>query len=88
MKRRVALWALVGFAVACGWAMVALATAPALFLNDRFFRTLAEITCPIAVVGKFVPLKYYAVIAINAATYALLGLALEPFRSKPKGVSN
>ena len=87
MKRRVALWSLVGFAVACGWAAYALAVSPDSPWNHGALWTIAEITCPVAVLGKFVALKYYAVFAINAATYAALGLVVELVRRSVNGVA-
>ncbi len=81
MGRRIALWAVIGFSVACGWAVIALAMGTGFNpWQQRFLWTMAEITCPIAVLGKSIPLKLYTVIAINAATYALAGLAVELFR--------
>lgn len=83
MKRRIVLWALAGFIVASAWAAYAFAF-PAFERwtpFGRFMWTLAEITCPVAVLGKHVPLKVYTVFAINAATYALLGLGVELLRT-------
>jgi hypothetical protein len=81
MTRRIALWALIGFAIACGWAIIALAIGPKAGLWDqRALWTVAEITCPVAVIGKFVALKFYVVVAINAATYAGIGFAVELLR--------
>lgn len=81
MKHRVALWGLVGFAVAVAWALIASTISPNFrSWNHTTWWTLAAITCPVAVLGKFVALKVYTVIAINALTYAAVGLVVELLR--------
>ena len=83
MKQRIALWALAGFIVACGWAAYARATFPAPWTSERTLRTIIEITCPPSLLGQIVPLPYYWAILINAVTYALLGLGIELLRRIP-----
>jgi len=77
MKYRLMWWASVGFLVALGWALIALATHPA--STDSVFWTLASITCPIAF-ARYLPISIYAVLAANAATYALAGAIVETVR--------
>lgn len=77
MKRRIALWALLGFAVALGWAaavrfMGALPDSPALL-------TLVQITCPAAFL-HYLPISYYLFVVLNAAIYAGIGLIVELLR--------
>jgi hypothetical protein len=77
MKRRVVLWAIIGLFVGCVWVAYAFATGPdvevQLSVLDRVIRTLAYITCPIIAAGT----RFYWVPLDNAASYAVLGLALE-----------
>lgn len=82
MKYRIAVWATAGFLVAVGWAVYAFAsTAPALAFNDPIM-TLVRITCPIALLGRSFPIRLEWVLLANAATYALLGLIVEPLRQR------
>ena len=84
MKYKVGLWACVGFLIAAGWALYALATQPpALIFGDPLL-TLAQITCPIAFASihfHFGVSVYWTLVA-NAATYALLGVAVETLRRR------
>ncbi len=77
MKRRIGLWTLAGFAVACFWVVFGIATAP----NYNLGRwTVVAITAPASLLGRAIPLAYYWFILLNAAAYALLGLATELLR--------
>lgn len=77
MKRRIGLWALSGFAVACCWVIYGLATGP----NHNLGRwTVVAITAPASLLGRPIPLAYYWFILLNVATYALFGLATELLR--------
>jgi hypothetical protein len=77
MKRRICLWAFVGFAVAIFWFVVGLFTWP----NYNLGRwTIVAITAPASFVGRTMPLAYYWFILLNALIYALVGLAAELFR--------
>jgi hypothetical protein len=82
MKRRIALWAGAGFLVASFWAIYALATNPPSMTSADPMVALVEVTCPIvfASIHFHFPLGLYSSLVANAATYALIGLALEPFR--------
>jgi len=54
-----------------------MATAP----NPNLGRsTLVAITAPASLLGRTIPLAYYWFILLNAATYALCGLAGEVLR--------
>jgi hypothetical protein len=82
MKYRIAIWAGVGFLVAGGWALYALASAPpALGLGDPLL-PLVRLTCPIAILGTSYPISLYSVLLANAATYALAGLIVETLRQR------
>jgi hypothetical protein len=77
MNRRVGLWALIGFSVACSWVVVGLFTWP----NFNLGRSpLVAITAPAAFLGSFIPLAFYWFILLNAVIYALFGFATEALR--------
>ncbi|MGB6686923.1 MAG: hypothetical protein WBE76_03685 [Terracidiphilus sp.] len=84
MKRRIGLWALIGFAVACGWVILGLVMGPEYNLGRS---TVVAITVPVSILGRTMPLTYYSVILLNAATYALFGLAQEPFWPHQRNIS-
>ncbi|HKS95039.1 MAG TPA: hypothetical protein VJV74_02775 [Terriglobia bacterium] len=79
MKYRIAMWAGAGLLIAgCwgiyfAWASKNMPIAPSVY-------TLARVTCPVAIAGWYFPLSLYFVLAANAATYALVGLAVEMLR--------
>jgi hypothetical protein len=82
MKRRIALWSLIGFIVACAWVVFTMSVEPETLLrleHGRFFWTAADITAPLALLRHY-PIKYYWVIVANALTYALVGFAFELLR--------
>jgi hypothetical protein len=79
MKYRIAIWATAGFLVAGFWALYASAARPFTFADP--IMNLVRITCPIALI-TFYPLKLYWVLLANAATYLLLGLAVETLRHR------
>jgi hypothetical protein len=79
MKRRIVLWATIGLLVGGVWVVYAFATAADYEQRsaaNRVVQVLAYATCPIVIAGP----RFYWVPLANAATYALLGLALELFR--------
>ncbi len=83
MKRRIAIWASVGFLIACGWVLYTFVV-PFDFL-DRSLRqpvvlAAAFVTCPISYLGRHFPLHFWWVPPINAATYALIGVIVETLR--------
>jgi hypothetical protein len=76
MKRRIAIWAIIGFFVGCVWVAYAFATMPDYeqrSVANSIIQALAYATCPIVITRA----RYYWVPLANTATYALLGLALE-----------
>ncbi len=77
MKRRICLWALIGFTVACCWAAFAFFTMP----NPYFGRSaIVAITAPASLIGRSMPLSLYWFILLNGAIYALVGLLIEVLR--------
>lgn len=82
MKYRIAVWAIVGFAVAGCWALYAFATMPPAMTSGDPIMTLVEFTCPIVLAGFYFHfgVSLYASLIANAATYALLGLIVETLR--------
>jgi hypothetical protein len=82
MRNRIANWAGVGFLVAGGWALYAVAaTPPALGFGDPLL-PLVQLTCPIAILGRYYPISLYSVLLANAATYALAGQIVEGLRQR------
>lgn len=77
MKMRIALWALSGAVVVCFWTILML-TFPGLNIGRSL---VVRITIPFAFIGRHfhLPLTYYWTAVLNGATYAVLGLAVEPF---------
>ena len=89
MKSRVAIWASVGFFVAGCWAVYAFVTPPDSFLmslREPVVRAALYLSCPISYAGRYYPIKFWLVLLINAATYAVVGLILEMYRlrSRPR----
>ncbi len=78
MMKRIGLWAFAGCAVAVCWAFIAATVGTRYNLGQS---TLVAITIPLSLIGRIraIPMTYYQVILMNAATYALIGLAVEPF---------
>jgi hypothetical protein len=77
MKRRIALWALAGFAVAAAWVIYGIAAGPEANLARS---VLVAITAPVALLGRHMALSYYWAILLNGAIYAMFGLAVETLR--------
>jgi hypothetical protein len=84
MKSRIAMWAGAGFLVAVGWALYAMATQPPALTSADPMLALAEFSCPIAFASMHFhfPVSLYACLIANAATYGLIGLAVESIRHK------
>lgn len=76
MKYRVAIWAAAGFVLASGWAVYFLVRNKDLPI-EPMLSILVRLTCPIAIVGSHYPVSLYLALAINVATYALVGLVVE-----------
>jgi hypothetical protein len=77
MGRNIGIWALVGFIVACGWIGIAIALGPSYNLGHS---TLVSITAPASLLGRRVTLSFYWFVLLNAALYAVVGLATESLR--------
>jgi hypothetical protein len=79
MKRRLELWALVGFLVAASWVVVNLAIP---MWREPVLLGLARLTCPIVNIGFALHfgVKWYWVVVTNAAAYALIGSLVEALR--------
>ncbi len=75
MMKRIGLWAFAGFGVAVVWAFIAATIGPHYNLGQS---ALVALTVPLSWIGHRVPMTYYEVILMNAATYALIGLITEP----------
>jgi hypothetical protein len=80
MISRIAIWASVGLLVSIGWALYFASTNKALPIEPIAY-VLASVTQPIAAAALYLKLVHQFgliwVIAVNAATYALLGLIVE-----------
>ena len=84
MTRKIALWFLVGFAVACAWVVLMMSLGPATMLrleHGRYFWTVADITAPVALLRHY-PLKYYWAVLLNALIYAVVGFGIELVRRR------
>jgi hypothetical protein len=82
MKRRISIWASVGFLVACSWAVYAFATTPPAMTFGDPLMTLVELTCPVVLAGVYFHfgISLFWSLLANAATYALVGLIVETLR--------
>jgi hypothetical protein len=76
MKVRIAMWTSAGALVVVFWTLYISATFPAPL---GMVRTLAYLTCPIAL-ARHHALSFYFVLFVNAATYALAGTVVEAAR--------
>lgn len=79
MKKRIALWAIVGFLFAGFWALFAAATFPSTE-RMRDVWGLVCLTCPIAIAGMHHSISLYTALVANAITYGLVGLLFETLR--------
>jgi len=86
MRRRIGMWAGIGFLVSCCWVLYTFVAPP-----DRLMATMrgtaAEalllVSCPIVSALRGLPLRFRFVPLINAAPYAALGLAVEVLLRRP-----
>ena len=79
MKFRIAIWAGVGALIVVLWDLI-FTMSPA---TPGSLRTLAHLTCPIALADRH-PLSFNFVLVANAATYALIGAIVEVMRRQYK----
>ena len=86
MKLRIAIWSGVGALVVVFWTLYISATSPTPF---GIVWTVAYLTCPIALAHHYA-LSFYAILLVNAATYALAGSVVETMRRqyKPRMISS
>lgn len=75
MRRRIAIWAVVGFLVACCWTLYAFA-APTTPTQTAVW-SLANLTFPITLAAGSFKFSFYWALLANAVTYAFLGLVIE-----------
>ena len=83
MKRRIVIWATAGFLIAGLWAVYAASTFPSPLISAQpIVWALINITCPIAFASMHFHfgVSLYACLIANAATYGLVGLAIESVR--------
>ena len=76
MNRRIAFWALAGFAVACFWVIFSLIIPRG--VNFGYW-AITSITAPASLL-RHRPVTWYQFIALNTAIYGLAGLAVESLR--------
>lgn len=76
MKRRIALWGVVGFVVAAGWVILSLAIP---ISGEPVLWDLARLTCPIVPISVALHfgVKWYSVLVANVVAYALIGFMVE-----------
>lgn len=79
MKRHIAIWAAVGVLVVVFWTVYISATLPTPLSSQGVMWTLVYLTCPIALAHSY-PLGFYLVLLVNAATYGMIGVAVETIR--------
>jgi hypothetical protein len=84
MKYRIAMWAGAGFLIAGFWALYFFPTAPIPITSAEPMWTLARLTCPVVFASFYFhfPVGIYLALLANAATYALVGLIVEPLRQR------
>jgi hypothetical protein len=82
MKIRIAIWAMAGAIVVLAWSLCFM-TVPVSRLAEVW--GLVYVTIPISVFRESAhPVSLYTVMVVNAATYALAGLAFEMMRRSLK----
>lgn len=78
MKTRIAIWAVTGALVVAFWALFFMTTHENLGAGG-IGKAVVCLTCPFALKGHH-PQSLYFVLFVNAATYALVGVAVETIR--------
>ena len=89
MKIRIAIWATAGVLVVIFWTAFVSATFDNPLAAGGIARTLVYLTCPISLAHRYA-MNFNFVVLVNAATYALVGAAVEGLRrpSQKLSVSN
>ena len=80
MTRTLTLWMLIGLAVACCWAVVALLLGPAGY--NLGHSALVAITAPASLLGRKMPLGVVWFILLNGGIYAIVGFPIELIRRR------
>jgi hypothetical protein len=80
MKLRIAIWLVLGALVVVAWRVYISATLSNPLGAGGVGRALVYLTCPIAIASLHHPQKFYFVLVVNAATYALAGVVMETTR--------
>lgn len=75
MVRRIGLWMLAGFAVACFWVIFSLLVPRGVNFGQW---AIVTITAPASLL-RHRPVRWFEFIALNTAIYGLIGVAVEPF---------
>ena len=81
--RRIAVWASLGFIVACGWVLYTFTAAPKevlVALREPAIKALLVVTCPLAFEFRSFALPFWAVPLMNALTYAVIGATIQILR--------
>ena len=73
MKRRLALWGVVGFVIAISWVVLSMAIP---LWSEPILWRLAQVSCPIVFFSHFA-IQWYWVVLSNVPVYLLIGLAVE-----------
>ena len=82
MKRRIAIWAGVGFVVASGWVLFTFLASPEQLITtmrEPLVEVFAYASCPLIFAARQFQIHFWWVPPINAATYALIGVMAEAF---------
>jgi hypothetical protein len=84
MRRRIALWAMVGFLISAGWTLYSFSSVPSPLADHPLLLNLAIFTQPVALLSFYVHfgVRFYWVLLANAATYGLLGYMVESLRGQ------
>jgi hypothetical protein len=85
MRRRIAIWASLGFLIASSWILFIFVAGPEnlnMAMREPAVEAVAFASCPIAFAGRHFPLPFWCVPLINAATYSMIGLIAEALRRK------
>jgi hypothetical protein len=77
MSRRISVWALIGFIVACCWVVAGFLVGHNYNLGRS---TFAAVTAPVSLLGRRMPLSMLWFTVLNGGLYATIGLAIELLR--------
>ena len=86
MRNKIAVWATVGFLIACCWVAYTFLVSPDILLaslRNSAVQALQLLSFPLSFLFRRFPIHFWWVPLINAATYAVIGLIFELLRSRP-----